>query len=149
MGLNQPPLPPQNTSEVSGDDLMLGNYLYLKTEKGNELVTVSGIRQTSCDIQLNDKSKMYIAYHQHILAPVPLTEDWLVNKFGFKQFTVNKDIGSRKIYQLGNFFVEIAAEGHCFGYFYINVMISTFDYVHQLQNMFYGIWHTKLQDVEK
>lgn len=117
------------------EELRLGN-LYIDEDGNESVVNLDTFRRLcECIIEEND------------LSAIPLTEEWLV-KFGFsdiKEQTLNvktfcKTFRVGKCTEQQTLFVELGSRGWTF----IRVGYPLYNYVHQLQNLYFALTNEEL-----
>lgn len=67
------------------------------------------------------------------MEPIPLTEEWLI-KFGFKRDELNG-----YYYPTWRKFIPIYKRGHYYNFNGISLSCNDFEYVHQLQNLYFTL----------
>ena len=128
---------------MNAQELRLGNYVMIHDyAKGNRQQVVDQLG--SCYVNILD---------EQYCTPIPLTEEWLL-KFGFKKMKnyLKKSTGlsSYSWYKNNTHFFTIEKhDEYDFGDTWIPTFrfdncITTIDYVHQLQNLYYSIRREEL-----
>lgn len=119
-------------------ELRYGNLI----QHGSDYYTVKEIRDYSIEAQHTDGTSEPTTLIYPDIARIPLTEEWLLN-FGFK---ITHDFGDQKTYQhpsTNKFSVEHDHEDWAFifetkqGYHTIFWDDKAFQFVHQLQNLYF------------
>ena len=102
--------------------LMLGNFLFFN----NSFFKVDCINEI-----LERKIK------SEVIKPIPITKDWLLDKFGFKENGEFKfDLGR---FQIQNYRTQTAIQLDCFCYNDLKIK-----HVHQLQNLYFALTEKEL-----
>jgi len=117
---------------MKANELRIGNYIL---SKGNS-ETITGVYQEGI------KAKGGKIFGLYEIAPIPLTEEWLLN-FGFYKHYVTKEDNQiwRKDWQEGYFDLEQITSFY-FGHPCYSVCVTE---IHQLQNLFYSLCGEELQ----
>lgn len=126
-------------------DLRIGNLV----EYENTYHTINQIRIERIFTRHHAQNKCECDYAHVIeeLKPIPLTEEWLI-KFGFsniKEQTLNvktfcKTFRIGKCTEQQTLFVELGSRGWTF----IRVGYPLYNYVHQLQNLYFALTNEEL-----
>ena len=138
---------------MEANELRIGNYVRINNSKHHqdvkdEVFCVTGIQERlhhdfpNSDYSISlvlDKRYAYQSFAQfnEFVAPIPLTEEWLVNF----EFELKADQGDMKYYELGRFGVK-CVEGDEY-YFYLvleqdYIILNELLHVHDIQN----VWHS-------
>ena len=120
---------------MKNTELRLNNWISAQFDERKEIqVNVNNIEQL-----VNHGNEM-------IMKGIPISEEWLL-KFGFEKNTNKENMYYIRIYKYTLFSVYLHDD--CFSVFLINrestVSLSLdYNFVHQLQNLFYSITQTEL-----
>lgn len=136
---------------VDPRELRIGNYIYNLSSGSSEFAQVIGI-DVEGYLMLQNKEDEYNSFCDEDIHPIPLTEDILM-KCGFKR---KENFCNRDHFCLyyNHFYIDVFHVNHTIQKYiwnihiddesFMNVGYGHFDYVHELQNLFYDLCKTPL-----
>lgn len=111
---------------MNASELRIGNWIHNNVEP--------------FQIQAKDLIFLLAFDNEHYANPIPLNKEWVLN-FGFSKmrgdnYTINKD---GFIFGVGKLDKPCDEYGWCFIYYNTDQLSNFFQYVHQLQNLYYAL----------
>lgn len=138
---------------MQATELRIGNYV--KTLSGNDPIKVVSIYPEGINSHTDVNAEImtglvfdqsgFIPGRVEEIFPVPITEDWLVNKFGFK----NNGQGYYQHHEFNFFLYHIVEDEYFDCYKQVPANDETGDFktlqhVHKLQNLFFELFEEEL-----
>ena len=113
---------------IKANELRVGNLIYnIKNEFEKRQIIVSGITNTMI------ACKQIVTEHK-FFEPIPLSEDWIL-KSGFKK----REDGDYDLFKHSEVSIIIDKDLDCWKCDGICFSVTNFQYVHQLQNLYFAL----------
>jgi hypothetical protein len=131
---------------MKANELRIGNYI--NNEQRTELVRAVDNWRIQCHLLTDKKQETLYEVSIHLIKPIPLTEQWLID-FGFKK---DEDLGDIIYYQKEKYGVcldhdELVFYATRFKNEVYNIIYDDdiFQSVHQLQNLYFALTGKELK----